>query len=287
MSCSEFTPRLELMADDEVSSDLAAQTLAHIDDCAACREQWYGILNLKKAIKEKAQSYHASPDFESRIIEALRKESTNKVVSFKRDQILAYVAALVGVIVAAAVLIKPASQHTTKAESVLIQKPAVVASQAALAPATLEEAMTYFDKYVKTSNGVNATNNGGEGASDKQKIDSISSAAGFAVKPMSLPGFKLKSAYMANLGADNKPVVALCYSRIVNRKTDHIICYQAPGGKLVAAGLNEHLIDGKKICCGEKGDRAIVYIPYSEAPTVLLLSTISKSDLMDLVLSDS
>ena len=296
MTCSEFIPRLELMADDELSSDLAAQTLAHIEDCTGCREQWYGLLNLKKSIKEKAQSFSASPDFESRIIEALKKEAenpisnnavaSNNVVSFKRDQILAYAAALVGVIVAAAVLIKPAVTPVTQAQpqSVVAQKPVAIAVKPPAAPATLEEAMAYFDTYIKGPKGTIAS---GTAGSEKQKIDSISSTAGFAVKPMSLSGFKLDSAYMASLGADKKPVVALCYLRNVKGKTDHIICYQAPGGKLTAAGLNEHLIDGKKICCGEKGDRAIVYMPGSKAPAVLLVSTISKSDLMDLVLSNS
>ena len=318
MTCSEFIPRLELMADDELSSDLAAQTLAHIEDCADCTEQWYGILNLKKSIKERAQSFTASPDFENRIIKAVREEvkqesvktkagqpaaTQNNVTRFKRDEMLAYAAALVGVIVAAAILIKPAiSPVAETANKPVIKSASFIANNAVgtpvltpsspSSPATLAEAMAYFDTYVKAPRG---TTSGGAPTSEKQKIDSISTAAGFAVKPMSLSGFKLDSAYMANLGVDKKPVVALCYLRNVKGKTDHIICYQAPGGKLTAAGLNEHLIDGKKICCGEKGDRAIVYIPSSSAslragskvPAVLLLSTISKSDLMDLVLSNS
>jgi hypothetical protein len=49
------------------------------------------------------------------------------------------------------------------------------------------------------------------------------------------------------------------------------------------------MIDGKKICCGEVEDKSVVFIPgqKGQANEILLVGTITKSDLMDLVLSSS
>jgi hypothetical protein len=114
---------------------------------------------------------------------------------------------------------------------------------------------------------------------------------------MALDGFTLSAAQIVTTANGKTPLVRLCYTRTSGKKNgangqnDSIICYQAPGGKLIAKGLNEHFIDGRTICCGEKRDKSIVFIPgrkpAASTPEILLLSNISKSDLMDLVLSSS
>jgi len=160
------------------------------------------------------------------------------------------------------------------------------------AAASLEDALSNFEQFVA---GPAVTQNGATAA----ELASLSQQAGFAVKPMQLPGFKLAGAQIVVPVAGRSNMVRLCYTRttVKNKDTgkgtdlkqDSIICYQAAGGKLVAKGLNEHIIDGRKVCCGEVKDRSIVFIPGQKDNTneVLLVGTISKSDLMDLVLSSS
>ena len=302
MSCADTIPKLELMADDELTSEQAATTLSHIDECASCRDQWYGLLALRQAIKDKAASFKPEKGFdafEEKLINAVRKEDwqSRSGSGFgsarRRSEVLMYVAAtlLVGVVAAAIYGAAGGFGDLDKNNS-----PQAGQTQVADlgAPASLEDALSNFDQFI-------ARPVVPEHGATTAELASLSQQAGFAIKPIQLTGFKLAGAQIVVPVAGKSNMVRLCYTRIngkgkgsvksdgTGKGNDSIICYQAAGGKLVAKGLNEHLIDGRKICCGEVQDKSIVFIPGQKdnSNEVLLVGTISKSDLMDLVLSSS
>ncbi|MBU6455839.1 MAG: hypothetical protein KGS72_28975 [Cyanobacteria bacterium REEB67] len=324
MSCAEIKPKLELMADDELNSEQAATVLSHLDVCSACNEQWYAILHLRQAIKERAASFRPSADFESRLLKAVQAEAQISANAVEQDALLnrekrsKAVADLKGSVswkIAASLLIVGAAVVTlirltgnnqiisSSSPSLLndatirpvkiTPPPETVQSRQVVAAASLDDAMKNFDAYLQGSARATA------GAANSSEIAGLSERAGFKIKTMALEGFKLSSAQIVSTASGKAQLVRLCYSRVkgkkngANGKNDSIICYQAAGGKLIADGLNEHFIDGRKICCGEKQDRSIVFIPGQKtkptvySPEILLLSNISKSDLMDLVLSSS
>ncbi|MBS2005441.1 MAG: zf-HC2 domain-containing protein [Cyanobacteria bacterium SZAS TMP-1] len=287
MSCAETIPKLELMADDELTSEQAAQILIHIDECASCRDHWYELLALRQAVKDHAVSFQPSADFEEKLIKAIAREdwavrSSRPKAAGSKALLYAAAALLLGVATAAILGVGdkgPAPDKTVAQNG----GPNVVASlPEKTKPASLEDALSNFDQYLAGPAAAGSP-------AVAEEVASISKQAGFTVKTMQLPGFKLASAQLVVMPEGKSNLVRLCYTRTKGKGKDAIICYQSPGGKLVAEGLNEHMIDGRKICCGETKNKSIVYIPgqKSDSTEVLLVGTISKSDLMDLVLSSS
>jgi hypothetical protein len=311
MSCAEIIPKLELMADDELSSEQAAQVLSHIDDCAACRDNWYGIIALRQAIKDRAASFVPPSDFEERVINSIRKEAWQpRDLRGKRSWLYAAAALAIGGTVSymyishqgqnshapsggamvanesnsTEVMIAPpvASQSPSQGASQQISHGAQLASASNTA-ASLEDAVSNFEQLLKTATLP------GSGATTEKDMNILSGKAGFTVKPMQLDGFKLAGASLVAAGPGKASMVRLCYRRKTGHGLDSIVCYQTATGHLRAKGLAEHLIDGKKICCGEVEDKSVVFIPGQKgnANETLLVGNISKSDLMDLVLSSS
>ena len=280
MSCAEIIPKLELMADDELSSEQAAEVLSHIDDCGSCRDNWYGILNLRKAIKERASSFRPSASFEEKILAAVRKEAWHSKRVNPGKALYLCAAALVLVGMAAAFIFRVPGPSLPGTGT----QPEVPLKVASSTPISLDDAMANFKQFLKVSG-----NNKQNTDNDQSDLAALSLRAGFSIKTMHFSGFRLASAQLINAAPGKAPLVRLCYMRTQGKGHDAILCYQAAAGKLVAKGLNEHMIDCKKICCGELEDKSIVYIPgqKTNANEVLLLGTISKSDLMDLVLSSS
>ena len=291
MSCAEIIPKLELMADDELTSEQAAQTLSHIDDCSACRDHWYGILNLRQAIKDRAASFKPSTDFEERLIAAIHKEAWQAKAGQRKQPLLLYAAAILLLGLAATFLYTVANDKGSGSDKTVIGSASKAAGTPKLQtdapqllasnPVSLEDALDNFKQYLQKP-GVT-----GSSATSQSDLSTISSQAGFTVKAMQLSGFKLAGAEMVASAPGKTNMVRLRYTRTKGKGQDSIICYQAAAGKLIAKGLNEHIIDGKKICCGQVEDKSIVFIPgqNGHANEVLLVGTISKSDLMDLVLS--
>jgi hypothetical protein len=373
MNCAEIIPKLELMADDELTSEQAAQTLSHIDDCTSCRDNWYGILALRQAIKDRAASFNPPEDFEDSLIHSIRKEAWQSRAGQRRNSWLIYAACLVVAGVASAyfyiawleennhpdratIATNPETSAPSPQSGVKNQQqsastiatgadlsatnfsstnppasnpsasnpaasnpsasgPSKSNSSPTYAAASLEDAMINFKQYLEKPARL------GGAPISFGNLSALSNKAGFVIKPMQLAGFKLAGADLVTTAPGKTKMVRLCYTRITDKGTsnttgngggnrtdngggnrtdngkvkgigmerDSIICYQTASGQLVAKGLNEHLIDGKKVCCGEVGDKSVVFIPGQKGNPneVLLVGTISKSDLMDLVLSSS
>jgi len=296
MSCAETIPKLELMADDELTSEQAATILSHIDECASCRDNWYSLLALRQTIKDKAASFVPEGGFaalEDRLITAVRKEDwQTRSNSRKYEGPIRAAAALLLLVVAAAIygatggFAELDKQNLPLvAQKDVTQKPPIQVQSIATdttAPVSLEDALSNFDQFLAKPPLVRP-------AATADELARLSQQVGFAVKPMQLPGFKLAGCQIVASSPGKSNMVRLCYSRINGKGNDSIMCYQAAGGKLVAKGLNEHFIDGRKICCGETQNKSIVFIPGQKdnSNETLLVGTISKSDLMDLVLSSS
>lgn len=273
MKCEEILSRIELMADDEMSSEHAADVNGHIETCATCRDRWYEILALREAVKDVAATYKPTSGFEERLIASIKREA-RPVVPMRR-----YVALAAGLLVlglAAATLLNQSPVKVTTSVAVAPPRPPV-----GTLPNSLEQVLDNFEAYQLAESG---------GGAD---LGAVSKEAGFEVKPVSLSGYKLASADIIQVGARQSPVVRLSYLRmkVKGKKSagDCIICYQAQEGKLIAKGLNEHSIDGRTVCCGEVADASIVFIPGQKGQKreVLLVSRLSRSDLMDLYLSGS
>ncbi len=149
--------------------------------------------------------------------------------------------------------------------------------------ASLEDALSNFKQYLLTKAPMEPS------AASHQDLSKLSDQAGFAVKPMQLNGFKLAGASLVPTAPGRANMVRFCYKRKNGQGNDSIICYQAASGQLVAKGLDEHMIGGKKICCGQVEDQSIVFIPGQKGISneTLLVGNVSKSDLMDLALSSS
>ena len=309
MSCAEIIPKLELMADDELTSEQTAQVLSHIDACTTCRDNWYEILALRQAIKDHATSFVPSPDFEERVIDSIRKEAWQSGNAPGKKPLFLYAAAAlvlcgtltyfcfsllgqkpiatpVSTVVSQQPTRQPAPQTASNADK---QRPPQTAhslaeqTSAESVAESLDDAVGNFEQLLKTATLP------GAGATSAKDFYGLSRKAGFTVKPMQLNGFKLTGASIVATAPGKASMVRLCYRRKNSHGQDSIVCYEAATGKLIAKGLAEHLIDGKKICCGEVEDKSVVFIPGQKgnANETLLVGNISKSDLMDLVLSSS
>jgi hypothetical protein len=264
MKCDEVLPLIDPLLDNELPTQPMALLMEHIRNCPPCQDAWDGRL----ALRERFRALAAIPvpatalqHVDQSLIAHIQQQQ--RLTLFKRFSVWA---------AAAAVVLVPFAIFTFQKQTKHTEAPVVAAHKTTHTPATVTEIVKEFRQESKTP-------------SPQARVDlnQLSQQAGFSISKLNLRNWRLASADMVKLPSHSQCLVRLVYVSKDAGKTRSITCYQACQGQIKAAGLNEHNIGGRYICCGKVQNFSVVYWP-KQGLDHLLVSSLSEPDLMALAL---
>ena len=255
MKCDEVLPLIDPLLDNELPTQPIALIMEHIRNCPSCQDAWDGRLALRERFQKLAVAIPVPAD-------ALKHVDQSLNAHIQQRQHFALVKRLTAWAAAAAIVIIPATVFT-------VQK----LTHHSYPPATVEEIVNVFRQEANTQTP----------SREKLDLDRLSHQAGFSIAKLNLPDWRLASADMVKIPSHSQCLVRLVYISTASGKTRTITCYQACHGQIKVAGLNEHKIGGRYICCGRVHNFSVVYWP-KQGLDHLLVSSLTEPDLMDLAL---
>lgn len=255
MKCDEVMPLIDPLLDNELPTQPIALIMEHIRNCPSCQDAWDSRLALRERFRKLAVSIPVPASALQHVDKALNLhlQQRQRFALFKR--LTAWAAA-------AAIIVVPATVFT-------VQK----LTHHSYPPATVEEIVNVFRQESKPATP----------AQNKVDLDRLSHQAGFSIAKLNLRDWRLASADMVKIPSHSQCIVRLVYLSTASGKTKTITCYQACHGQIKVAGLNEHNIGGRYICCGKVHNLSVVYWPM-QGRDHLLVSSLSEPDLMSLAL---
>lgn len=255
MKCDEVMPLIDPLLDNELPTQPIALIMEHIRNCPSCQDAWDSRLALRERFHKLAVSIPVPASALQHVDKALN-------VHLQQRQRFALFKRLTAWAAAAAIIVVPATVFT-------VQK----LTHHSYPPATVEEIVNVFRQESKAATP----------AQNKVDLDRLSHQAGFSIAKLNLRDWRLASADMVKIPSHSQCIVRLVYVSTASGKTKTITCYQACQGQIKVAGLNEHNIGGRYICCGKVHNFSVVYWPM-QGRDHLLVSSVSEPDLMALAL---
>lgn len=252
MKCEEVTPLLNPLIDNELPTQNVALIMEHIQTCHHCQDSWDTLAAIRDRLHTFNKSIAVPGDLLSRIDQRVEQSSRSSWRS---------------------------TELWTKS------RVAAIAALAILA-ASYFSFVRFKQAHVPTSvNEIVATLSGSHqaGVSPAEGLSQLSKQAGFPILVLELPGYHFKTAQLVKIPGKSLCVVRLAYETTQNGKPVDLYCYQACQGQIKYAGLNEHHIDGRLLCCGQVGKYSVVYWPGKGLDHVLV-SSLSEHDLMALAM---
>lgn len=265
MKCDEVLPLIDPLLDNELPTQLIALIMEHIRNCPSCQDIWDSRLALRERFRKLADSISVPTA-------ALQHVDQSLSVHIRRQQHFALFKRLTAWVAAAAVIVVPVAVFTFQKLTHRSESPVVTAQKATHPPATVEEIVNLFRQESKAPT-----------AQAKVDLAHLSHQAGFSIAKLNLHDWRLASADMVKIPSHSQCLVRLVYVSTASGKTKTITCYQACHGQIKVAGLNEHNIGGRYICCGKVQNFSVVYWPM-QGRDHLLVSSLSEPDLMALAL---
>ncbi len=247
MNCDQSRHYLDPLIDNELSIDLTAEMMQHLDSCLQCQDQWTGLTRLRATVLGAIERIEIPPGLVGRIKSRVDKsEGRRSRLSFRwlNPGSVAAAAAIVIVALVAFILLT-----TPKAKDSLVPNDLVADHR-------------------------NAAAMGSMSVNPQRELRQLQQT--LALEPVNLPGWKLVKVEQCQI--DKLPAIHLCYA---NSKKQMLSCYQLKHGLFDAAGLKKHSMNGRIYCCGQLKDVSIVYRP-SEKLDRILISAMPERELMSI-----
>lgn len=271
MKCDEVMPLIDPLLDNELPTQPIALIMEHIRNCPSCQDAWDSRLALRERFRKLAVSIPVPTSALQHVDKALNVhlQQRQRFALFKR--LTAWTAAAAIIVVPATVFtVQKLSHHSYPPTAVL---PVQKTTLHSYPPATVEEIVNVFRQESKAA----------RPSQEKVDLHRLSHQAGFGIAKLNLRDWRLASADMVKIPSHSQCIVRLVYVSTASGKTKTITCYQACQGQIKVAGLNEHNIGGRYICCGKVHNFSVVYWPM-QGRDHLLVSSLSEPDLMALAL---
>ena len=255
MKCDEVFAQIDPLLDNELPTQPIALIMEHIRNCPPCQETWDSRLALRERFQKLSAVIPVPANALNRIDQSLNTQ-------VHRQQRVALVKKLSAWAAAAAIVVVPAAIFA-------VQK----LTHHTYPPATVEEIVSVFRQESKSA----------PPTKTKVDLDLLSRQAGFSIAQLNLRDWRLSSADMVKIPSHSQCIVRLVYVSTASGTPQRITCYQACRGQISVAGLHEHNIGGRYICCGKVDNFSVVYWPM-QGRDHLLVSSLSEPDLMSLAL---
>jgi hypothetical protein len=280
MDCTEVRNKIHAVIDRESVATMETDQLqSHFQTCSGCRKEFDQLEALHIRMQEFAGRVAVPDGLQARLRQRLQADHgqdlqsrrvaetgfTGKMLDFRRPANLAVAAAAALLLLAVVPLLNQRQQP---------QQVAVVPSvrsTKATGQARAADIVAHFGQGIDVQ------------TSSVPNMKALAEAAGFSLKPPLLSGFKLANGEVCDVAG--KRFVRLTYHGALGGKKGTLVCYICPTGAFDAAGLDTHIIDGRKVCCGQMSELSLVYLPAKvQGNDWVLVAQSSKSDLMDVAL---
>jgi hypothetical protein len=275
MKCTEARSKMNAAIDREINVDTEQQELqTHCDDCVNCRHELQNLTGLHNRMRDFAGAITVPVGMQERLRIRLQQDETglagttsNVVGIFSGPAKPLALFAAVAAAVAVFWLVPFFQPRAEIAPQIAVNR----ANQPAAPVSTQARAADLIANFSKSA------------VQNEQDVQKLARAAGFAVNMPQLDGFKLASSEVCDLSG--KRFVRLTYNGSLAGKAGSLVCYVCPTGAFDAAGLDTHVIGGRKVCCGRMQAVSLVYLPAkAKGNDMVLVSQAPKSALMDLAL---
>lgn len=270
MRCDETLPVLEQLHDNELPEADRAGALDHIEECPRCRQEWHMLVDLRARCRSYAERL-AVPDTLTQSIQAKLDACDRRTVRAARlPYYLLAAAAVVAVISLSIPVITgdrlaripgPAASPTTSPHTEITDSPVLAVG----------ELVRHYAETIRP----------GQTAENPPDVSALAGQTGFSVNPVNLPGWQLAHAGAGSVPGSNRPVAHLIYRRSINGQVQEICCFRSQLGAVGSSGLNEHIIAGRKLCCGEIDGLSVVHLTEGQTELVLV-SDMDTGDLLEL-----
>lgn len=245
MKCDEVLTFLGPLVDDELPTDTTAIVMQHIASCLTCQQEWDAHLLLSKQFQQLDDSI-AVPGHGLANID--RRISSLNASSHSRLRIMAAAVAMaIGLLCFSFLGPHPFTPGSTVFEQALKTYPAKTVLARSTEPI------------------------------DKQ-LEKLSHHVKFKPSAIDLPGWSLASADVVHLPGHT------CLLRLVYKAgPGQIAVYQSCQGQLKPHGLDERIVAGRRLRCGQINGLAVIH--WSDADRdQLFVSSLSEQDLITIAL---
>ena len=247
MKCDEVLTFLGPLVDDELPTDTTAIVMQHIASCLTCQQEWDAHLLLSKQFQQLDDSIavpgHGLANIDRRI------GSLNASSHSRLKIMAAAVAMAIGLLYVSFISPHPEPRSTV-----------------------FEQALkTYPAKTVLTRST----------ESIEEQLEKLSHHVKFKPSAIDLPGWSLAAADVVHLPGHT------CLLRLVYKADGPgqrtIAVYQSCQGQLKPYGLNERIVAGRHLRCGQVNGLAVIH--WSDADRdQLFVSSLSEQDLITIAL---
>lgn len=239
MNCQEVQHHLSPLLDNELSIDVTASVMHHLDSCVSCQTDWTAENQLRATLLQSISSIAAPSNLVERIQRAVEddRKFSNRLRSRFNPRLAMVAASIAALGVGYSVLSGNFKQGTTQAE--LSGNPGALVAD-------------YSGKALTT-----------EQHKSLVAMRELQQNLGFA--PVNPPGWTFVRAEMCSI--DKTPALHLSY---VNEKRQTMSCYQVKHGLFDAKGLAKHDMKGRVFCCGKVNNVSVVYCPSEKGDNILV-----------------
>ncbi|MDR3617444.1 MAG: zf-HC2 domain-containing protein [Candidatus Obscuribacterales bacterium] len=255
MKCSDARPLLDLLFDDALETKDSALVLDHLKSCDECQQEWNELEQLRASFQSTKVKPQLPAGLMTRISDKLKDEERSErkryFAQFAHTLPMVAIAATVALIG----LFLLSSIHQVDPRSALIQTASAdtlvddLGSERTLAP-----------------------------VADRSELDS---RVGYNLKYLRLPQWQMNrfGVYKSKTAT---PIARFDFVRKDGSGSQHLSCYQAPQGTILAQGAYSENVEGKRVYFGNHGN--LQYALWSQnGRDYLFVTALSKPQLEEIV----
>ncbi len=222
-NCEEVLHFLDPLLDNELSVDESARVLLHLDSCIACQSQWQELSQLRANIHETVKAIKLPTKFEENLRKSV-SENSQKYSNMKQG-----IFVIASTMTAAACFLGFIFITPPKTTPPIASEPPLQTTISASSALSSSDIIKEESRHSSTAN---------------------ASPQHTAPAEVQLVGWTL-------IGHEDCAMGEKIATRFSFTKDDNseqkLSLYQMRHGQFNAKGMDEHNIDGRKICCGELG----------------------------------
>jgi len=242
MNCASVKELINSVFDGEVPVETIAAATHHIEGCVDCHTQYRQIESLREKVIEYVDGISVPSGLEERVRSSIRREATKR--SPQSEGFL---------IAAACILLLGLGSFMFSAQRNGFQPLPVppantVIAEQKKATLTLDDLINHTKDHV-----VNYVDY------SPKKLDELSKDSGFAIKPMSLPGWQIADICICDVGTHGHSVAHITYTKMEGHKRRFLTCYQSLKHTIECSEMYLESSSGREIRCARDGHLAIAY----------------------------
>lgn len=261
MNCQDVRQLLGPFVDDELPVELVARINRHLVDCLECQDEQTSLTIVCSRLRDDRHQFDPPQGFMERLKENVeaRQRASKRIPRFSTPLYMVPIAAAAAALVFC-VLPRSEPQRSVGTATSMLHSIPLTAQSLYSNEHDIRKSQLHPVEYASAS---------------------AAQLTGCAVEPPRFDGWNLNRTCVVSVNTTK--AIKYSYRQIDHGKIKTIECYQFRGGMFDASELNHHVIDGRPICCGTKGNVSLVYWRDKNKDFVLA-SELPREDLLSIAL---